>query len=136
MTDKQIIIDGVDVSECPAMCTYNIFSIEDKPCCYKFHEYCSVIPNCCFKQPKREEKECNKLKQTITEIKEIAENWKRFAERCMITGEHKTNVLTYANAILRKINECDVENKYNTKDIRHINEKNQEYIAEGNRMTK
>ena len=27
------------------------------------------------------------------------------------------------------------EEKYNTKDIRHINEKNQEYIAEGNRMT-
>ena len=25
--------------------------------------------------------------------------------------------------------------KYNTKDIRHIDEKNQEYIAEGNRMT-
>lgn len=29
-----------------------------------------------------------------------------------------------------------IEKKYNTKDIRHINEKNQEYIAEGNRMTK
>ena len=53
MTDKQIIIDGVDVSECPAMCTYNIFGIEDKPCCYKFHEYCSAIPNCYFKELKR-----------------------------------------------------------------------------------
>ena len=29
-----------------------------------------------------------------------------------------------------------MKNEYNTKDIRHINEKNQEYIAEGNRMTK
>lgn len=28
------------------------------------------------------------------------------------------------------------EEKYNTKDIRHIDEKNQEYIAENNRMTK
>lgn len=27
------------------------------------------------------------------------------------------------------------EEKYNTKDIRHINKKNQEYIAENNRMT-
>lgn len=38
MTDKQIIIDGVDVSECPAIDTYNIFGIKDEPCCYKFHE--------------------------------------------------------------------------------------------------
>ena len=57
MTDKQIIIDGVDVSECPAMCTYNVLGIEDKPCCYKFHEYCSAIPNCYFKQLKRKEQE-------------------------------------------------------------------------------
>lgn len=28
------------------------------------------------------------------------------------------------------------EEKYNTKDIRHIDEKDQEYIAKGNRMTK
>lgn len=34
------------------------------------------------------------------------------------------------------ISECEVENEYNTKDIRHINENNQEYIAEGNRMEK
>ena len=27
------------------------------------------------------------------------------------------------------------EEKYNTKDIRHIDEKNQEYIAKCNRMT-
>ena len=36
--------------------------------------------------------------------------------------------------IIQKISE--VENKYNTKDIRNINENNQKYIAEGNRMTK
>ena len=52
MTDKPIIIDGIDVSKCPAMDTYNIFGIEDKPCCYKFHEYCSAIPNCYFKELK------------------------------------------------------------------------------------
>jgi hypothetical protein len=47
------------------------------------------------------------LHKTLTEIKEIAENGKRFAERWMITGEQKTNVLTYANAILQKISECE-----------------------------
>ena len=52
MTDKPIIIDGIDVIECPAMCTYNIFGIEDKSCCYKFHKYCSAIPNCYLKELK------------------------------------------------------------------------------------
>ena len=67
MTDKPIIIDSVDVSKCPAMDTYNIFGIEDKPCCYKFHEYCNAIPNCYFKQ----------LKQTISEIKEICNEYQK-----------------------------------------------------------
>ena len=71
MTDKQIIIDGVDVSKCPAMDTYNIFGIEDKPCCYKFHEYCSAIPNCCFKQLKRKEQECEELKSDLTDLSKI-----------------------------------------------------------------
>lgn len=52
--------------------------------------------------------ENEKLKQTVTEIKEITENGKRFAERYMITGEQKANVLTYANAILQRISECEV----------------------------
>ena len=67
MTDKQIIIDCVDVSECPAMCTYNILGIEDKPCCCKFHEYCSAIPNCCFKQLKRAEQKLENIKEICNE---------------------------------------------------------------------
>lgn len=56
-----------------------------------------------------------KLKQALKEIKEIAENGKRFAERYMITGEQKANVLTYANAILQKISEViDETNTDNT----------------------
>ena len=71
MTYKQIIIDGVDVSKCPAMDTYNIFGIEDEPCCYKFHEYCSAIPNCYFKQLKRKEQECEELKSDLTDLSKI-----------------------------------------------------------------
>lgn len=56
--------------------------------------------------------ENEKLKQTVTEIKEITENGKRFAERYMITGEQKANVLTYANAILQKISECEVKDEH------------------------
>lgn len=50
-----------------------------------------------------------KLEKTLTEIKEVVKNGKRFAERYMITGEQKANVLTYANAILQKISECGVK---------------------------
>ena len=49
----------------------------------------------------------NKYEQTLTEIKEIVKNGKRFAERYMITGEQKANVLTYANTILQKISEVE-----------------------------
>ena len=52
---------------------------------------------------------CKVYEKTLAEIKEIAENGKRFAERYMITGEQKANVLTYANAILQKISECEVK---------------------------
>ena len=81
MTDKQIIIDGVDVIECPAMNTYNIFGIEDKPCCYKFHEYCSTIPNCYFKKLKREKQ--NSQEAIDTAIKEFnrAEELKTLLKR-------------------------------------------------------
>ena len=68
------------------------------------------------------------LKQTLAEIKEIAYE---------LTNEEYTDFIeSKQKQFLQKISECEVENKYNTKDIRHINEKNQEYIAEGNRMTK
>ena len=65
-----IIIDGVDVSKCPAMNTYNIFGLKDKPCCYKFHEYCSAISDCYFKQLKRTEQKLEKIKDVILECRD------------------------------------------------------------------
>ena len=67
MTDKQIMIDCVDVSGCPAMDTYNVFGTEDKPCCYKFHEYCSTIPSCYFKKLKRVEQKLENIKEICNE---------------------------------------------------------------------
>ena len=101
MTDKQIIIDGVNVSEC------NEFVNECDCYLTQEHDYrsetpytydkCSEFPNCYYKQLKRKEQECEELKaenqklkeklldlklqveeaykykQTITEIKEIAD---------------------------------------------------------------
>ena len=67
MTDKPIIIDGIDVIECPTMCTYNILGIEDEPCCDKFHEYCSAIPNCYFKELKLTEQKLKNIKEICNE---------------------------------------------------------------------
>ena len=80
-------------------------------------------------QLKRKEQECNKYKQTLTEIEEIA--------MCIMDDDLEESSAYYnAKQILQKISECEAKVEYNTKDRRHINENNQEYIAEGNRMTK
>ena len=110
-------------------------------------EYCK---NCYELQ-----EQLDQLKQTLAEIKEIAEPYKMTIKKicgnckkyddcytccykdinCYKYTSPKTNAceeFTYldefvpnilANKILQKISE--VENKYNTKDIRHINENNQ-----------
>ena len=73
MTDKQIIIDGVDVSKC------KYFDCCHKECKaeyyvrhgYEIVEYdsCRENPNCYYKQLKRKEQECE-------ELKEDRERWK------------------------------------------------------------
>lgn len=64
MTNKQIIIDGVDVSGCE--CFYiNASHPERKEC---INPYCKGLcednPNCCYKQLKRKEQECEELEDT------------------------------------------------------------------------
>ena len=98
MTDKEIIIDGVDVSECETL----TYKDSVKPMCGNTGICCRGRKNCYYKQLKRKEQECEeskdeikhykqiaqyhgnlsvkytnksaKYKQTLTEIKEIAEN--------------------------------------------------------------
>ena len=69
MTDKQIIIDGVDVSKCEhnydkKLGEYSACNLYPPPLNCKRH------PNCLFKQLARKTQECVKLR---TDIKEIAE---------------------------------------------------------------
>ena len=74
MTDKQIIIDGVDVSGCKK------YEHEIVRCNATLQNMCfcggrctdKKNADCYFKQLKRKEQECNKLKQTLAEIEEIA----------------------------------------------------------------
>ena len=130
MTDKQIIIDGVDVAGCE---DYG-YRGKARYWCHNYDEPCTDYPNCYYKQLKRKEQECEELKhevelmmdcasckvdeckQTLTEIKEIAEieiECKTYEiendcfneTRCKALNEH----IDFIKQILQKISECEVE---------------------------
>ena len=63
MTDKQIIIDGVDVSGCEY---YNKINKHTGQYCI-----CELEPNCLYKQLKRKEQECEGLKEGYSELTDI-----------------------------------------------------------------
>ena len=81
MTDKQIIIDGIDVSECEFLIISN-----DKQLCHciksdlfggiEFVENakngnCKDNPNCYYKQLARKERECQRTEQKLTLIRDF-----------------------------------------------------------------
>lgn len=61
MTDKQIIIDGVDVVGCED------YGYRGKAgyWCHNYDEPCTDYPNCYYKQLKRKEQECEELKEKL-----------------------------------------------------------------------
>lgn len=106
MTDKEIIIDGVDVSECE----------------YHFKQFDNwigkdvVMCDCtlgCRCEPKENhckfymyylEQQLDQLKQTLTEIKEIAEENIRIADLEGLNGVYRRGL---AKQILQKISEVE-----------------------------
>lgn len=72
MTNKQIIINGVDVSKC------NYFNNTDKSCCEeRCSEFgcaiCNDRPNCYYKQLAYKEQECEKLKEKLLHKRAVIE---------------------------------------------------------------
>lgn len=111
MTDKHIIIDGVDVSGC------EYYNKDDKTCREVNGNYDIDIcefdkcenSNCHYKQLQLEKQECERFKQTLTEIKEITENREIFCENCTCEVEDFTcNDCGYVK-ILQKICEYEVK---------------------------
>ena len=106
-TDKQIIIDGVDVSGCP----YSKIGKYNKYCEQDLYDdgtpvfTCDEYTNCYYKQLKRKEQECERLKQTLAEIKEVAEN-----AYCLTNYTNK-DMAQFAKQILQKISEVENDNK-------------------------
>lgn len=67
MTDKQIIIDGVDVSGCEWIREVGLDSEYICTCNSpnKTSGYCKYNPNCRYKELKAKEQECEKLKENL-----------------------------------------------------------------------
>ena len=77
MTDKQIIIDGVDVSGCSYyqynMCTATKDDYGDCSLCCQDYD----MNDCYYKQLKRKEQECEELKVEVKKQKEIAKEYEQ-----------------------------------------------------------
>ena len=107
MTDKEIIIDGVDVSEC------EFYSSSEN--CLEFNgKYtidicdsakCSNNPNCYFKQLKHKEQECERLKWYLKEIrydelKALDIEWDEYETHC-IDSEY-SNIINLVEEALKE----------------------------------
>lgn len=79
MTDKEIIIDRVDVSRCEHFikcgssdkeykCKAITWLRYEDDYAYKENGYCYKCPNCYFKQLQRKTAECEKYEQALDEI--------------------------------------------------------------------
>ena len=39
----------MEINNCPAANTFNVFGLDDKLCCYKYHKYCNDVEECILK---------------------------------------------------------------------------------------
>lgn len=64
MTDKQMIIDGVDVSGC----AYITYRDSDNPICSETGMYCGGYDICYYKQLKHKEQESERLEEELDDL--------------------------------------------------------------------
>ena len=121
MTDEEIIIDGVDVSECVSFDKLNGLNI----CCYDdtredkipFANFCIENKDCYFKQLKCKEQECESQKQRLeyyrektTQLLNDIDNKDRFNTELQEKIEKLEQELLYAKNIASDIlsNNCNI----------------------------
>ncbi len=106
MTDKQIMIDGVDVSGCDF---YQIEANELYPkanyCGSMRNTFCEIEPNCYYKQLKRAEQECKRLKWYMQEIRmqELSHldiEWDEYETHCANT--EYSNIINLVEEALKE----------------------------------
>lgn len=98
MTDKEIIIDGVNITGC----TWCDFEPDAEPYC-RINDgedlTCEDNPNCYYKQLKRKEQECEELKKYISEKEGIGED----CDYC----KHNDKYNCYQNIFLDNLKEIN-----------------------------
>ena len=111
MTDKQIIIDGVDVSGCEY---HSLNKNNCSLCSLSNNLICSYKPFCYYKQLKRKEQECERLEETFDGLfkvqYELADNNKKLHQCLTEIKELAKKVKVYdplAKQILQKISEVE-----------------------------
>lgn len=93
MTDKQIIINGVDVSEC----TYSKIGKYNKYCEQDLYDdgtpvfTCDECTNCYYKQLKRKEQECEELKKELHQIFKEKDGLHLIIDRLLEASGYDTN---------------------------------------------
>ena len=97
MTNKEIIIDGVNVSGCENLMQGIVLfgCMEDRKTCS-----CMNNPNCLYKQFKRKEQECEKYKQALDEIEKYLDVQQKYFD-----GEDYHNLLDIISKARGQIND-------------------------------
>ena len=116
MTDKEIIIDGIDVSKCGhyhyGKCEIDYDEWNNE--IIRYNE-CQNNPNCNYKQLKHKEQECEELKQTLTKIIRFLKEDKKFARYSGYPIVLTSIVIEEIEKILKendiKINECEANQR-------------------------
>ena len=133
MTDKQIIIDGIDVSECEY---HSLNKNNCSLCSLSNNLICNYKPFCNYKQLKRKEQECekwknaygvkedaleeaeeyteeleekcHKLKQQLDQLKACLTEIKVFSQEVYkLTNRLNRDMALFAKEIIQKINEVE-----------------------------
>lgn len=104
MTNKQIIIDGVDVSGCEVL-TKTEHCKAQMPIMGTDTNKCKCFPNCYYKQLKRKEQECERLKAENEELKQrLHQCW------------------TIENSFVEQLDQLEAENKQAEQKLERIRE--------------
>ena len=111
MTDKQIIIDEIDVSGCKYMA---IAPITPK-CSINDWTHCDG-QNCYYKQLKHKEQECEELKKWKETVVELFER----TCRCKYLNEENNHCSFYNRKCIGAINQCLYKNQQTLTEIKEI----------------
>lgn len=126
MTDKQIIIDGVDVSGC-------VHFIQDEKDCCDLGGSCKGWANCYYKRLKRKEQECEKLRFPMKDTNYAILTKEEFEKFNQLKAENDLFRTCHDNeqAKRRKFEQCLTEIKEIAEDFyldgEHVKDK---YLAQ------